>query len=142
MTKDKFVVQPFQLEDFFEVVDLLQDVSEFQPAKNEYDKISRSFMGDNASIAYVCKIQNRVIGFASMFFIMRIRGGKTAIIEDVVVCQRYRGEGIGKSLILRLIDDAQKQKCFKIELATNHQTIEFYKNIGFLQTGIHSSLLL
>lgn len=142
MSKDKFVVQPFQLEDFFEVVDLLQDVSEFKPAEDEYDTICRGFMNDSDARGYVCKIQNRVIGFASMFFITRIRGGKTAIIEDVVVCQRYRGEGIGKSLILRLIDDAQKRKCFKIELATNHKTIEFYKNIGFLQTGIHSSLLL
>jgi len=135
--KDRFIVKPFQIDDFSEVIDILQAVSAYKPERKEYDSLARRFASDLATTAYVCKKNNLVVGFASMFVITRIRGGRAAIVEDVAVSHFYRGEGIGKRLLLSLINSAQQQGCFKIELATSDSAIEFYRKIGFLESSAY-----
>ncbi|MGE5859787.1 MAG: N-acetyltransferase family protein [Ignavibacteria bacterium] len=60
--------------------------------------------------------------------------GKPGIyLEDLYVRPHLRGKGIGKALLLYLIDLAKERNCGRIEWAVldwNTPAIEFYKNMG------------
>lgn len=59
-------------------------------------------------------------------------------VEDVFVQEEYRGQGLGKKLVTALIEEARKQKCYKL-IATSRYAREkvhtLYKNIGFTDWG-------
>ena len=64
------------------------------------------------------------------FFHHRIRGGRAAIIEDVVVLKSMRGRGIGKRIMKELIDCARRKKCFKINLETSNAGKQMYETLN------------
>ena len=70
-----------------------------------------------------------------LFFFQRVRGGKEAIIEDLIVSENYRKFGIGSKILRNLISEAKIQKCFKISLESNDQSEVFYSKQGFLKGG-------
>ena len=84
------------------------------------------------TLAY-CSIEGHIIGMALMCTYSVISGNK-AWIEDVVVDQNYRGKGIGRKLIEKLLMQAKKRNISEILLFTaDHRkaAIELYKSFGF-----------
>jgi ribosomal protein S18 acetylase RimI-like enzyme len=71
------------------------------------------------------------------------QGGKRATIESVRVDEKYRGQGIGKELMLWAIERAKKENCFAVQLTTNAERTDahrFYENLGF--KGSHLGMKL
>ena len=56
---------------------------------------------------------------------------KMGLIEDVAVNLKYRGKGIGKKLIQKLIVESKKQGCDKTVLSSTENNVPFYEKIGF-----------
>ena len=57
-----------------------------------------------------------------------------AVIEDMIVDETYRGKGLGRKILLDLIEWAKKQGVEVVELTTNPKRIaanELYKSVGF-----------
>ncbi|HJT50025.1 MAG TPA: GNAT family N-acetyltransferase [Nitrososphaeraceae archaeon] len=63
-------------------------------------------------------------------------GGKVGHIEDVVTRNGYEGRGVGKALVVKAIDFAAKEKCYKVVLDCSRSNIEFYQKLGFKQHEI------
>ncbi len=87
---------------------------------------------NQVTVAY-CQTEQTVIGIALMCNYSVI-SGKKAWIEDVVVDENYRGNGIGKKLIEKLLDEAVKKELDEVLLFTeDHRTpaINLYKKLGF-----------
>jgi ribosomal protein S18 acetylase RimI-like enzyme len=65
--------------------------------------------------------------------------GNVGYIENLLVGKEYRGQGIGKSLVLFVENFAKEQGCTKIWLDTEEGwgAVEFYKKMGYKITGIH-----
>ncbi|NTU69301.1 GNAT family N-acetyltransferase [bacterium] len=63
-----------------------------------------------------------------------IEGG-VVVIDEFIVLEKYRGQGVGVMLINNLIKFAKRKKCRKITLETDPRirTASFYKKIGFIQ---------
>ena len=59
------------------------------------------------------------------------QGGLVGHIEDVVVRKECEGTGIGKKLILSLLEYAKRKKCYKTILDCNDDVKPFYEKIGF-----------
>ena len=54
-------------------------------------------------------------------------------VEDLLVCQEYRGKGYGKALLKKMAEIALERDCGRLEwlcLKWNVNSIQFYKNIG------------
>jgi len=54
-------------------------------------------------------------------------------LEDLFVLPEFRGEGIGKKMLLYLINKAAKENCGRMEWAVldwNESAINFYKSLG------------
>ena len=60
------------------------------------------------------------------------------LIEDVFVEETHRGKGIGTKIIKKLLDEAERNKCYKV-LATSRYEREkvhkLYARLGFREHG-------
>jgi glucosamine-phosphate N-acetyltransferase len=52
-------------------------------------------------------------------------------IEDIVVSQAYRGLGIGKKLVEKLVQEAKRRNCYKVILSCSPNNVAFYEKCNF-----------
>ena len=98
---------------------------------NKFDnEINTSHLSDPGSITLVSVDNNTVTGVASLYIIKKLTR-TLGLIEDVAVNENYRGKGICKKLVEKLIGLAADKKCDKTVLNSSEQNSEFYKKIGF-----------
>ena len=98
---------------------------------NKFDnEINIDHVSDPSSITLVSVDNNTITGVASLYIIKKLTR-TLGLIEDVAVNENYRGKGIGKKLVEKLIGIATEKKCDKTVLNSSEQNSEFYKKIGF-----------
>jgi GNAT superfamily N-acetyltransferase len=67
------------------------------------------------------------------------RGTPSAIVEDVLVAARRRGEGIGRAMMAEAARRAVAKGCYKLALSSNlkrEAAHAFYASLGFEQHGV------
>jgi len=73
-------------------------------------------------------------GFALYFYNYSTWRGRPGIhLEDLFVLPRFRGQGIGKSLLARVAARAAEQGCVRLQwdvLEWNQTAIDFYQGLG------------
>lgn len=77
----------------------------------------------------------RLIGMLVLYFV-RIPSGLYAVLEDLVVDTPYRKWGVGRMLIEKSIEIAQKKRARHLSLRTNPQRLEankLYQRLGFFR---------
>lgn len=60
------------------------------------------------------------------------------LMEDVFVKENLRGTGIGSELVKKVIEEAQKNRCYKLICTSRYQKPEvhkLYKKLGFKNHG-------
>jgi GNAT superfamily N-acetyltransferase len=135
-------IRSFEGKDIGTVIDLLQDVSAYRPSVYEMPRLAASFSTSSNSYACVAIKGDLVVGFGTVFFLSRVRGGHSAIIEDVVVAPEVRGTGVGRRIIADLLAVAQLKECFKASLETASGAEQFYKKLGFESAGKVMKIIL
>jgi len=103
---------------------------------NNFDKeINSTYLTDPSSITLVSVDSNTITGVASLHIIKKLTR-TLGLIEDVAVNENYRGKGIGKKLVEKLIGIASEKSCDKTVLNSSEKNSEFYEKIGFEKTEI------
>jgi len=103
---------------------------------NKFDQeINTKYLSDTNSITLVSVDNNIITGVASLHIINKLTR-TLGLIEDVAVNENYRGKGIGKKLVQKLIGLASDNKCDKIVLNSSEKNSTFYKKIGFEKNDI------
>ena len=103
---------------------------------NKFDQeINTKYLSDTNSITLVSVDNNTITGVASLHIINKLTR-TLGLIEDVAVNENYRGKGIGKKLVQKLIGLASDNKCDKIVLNSSEKNSTFYKKIGFEKNDI------
>ena len=103
---------------------------------NNFDKeINSTYLTDPSSITLVSVDSNTVTGVASLHIIKKLTR-TLGLIEDVAVNKNYRGKGIGKKLVEKLIGIASEKSCDKTVLNSSEKNSEFYEKIGFEKNEI------
>ena len=84
--------------------------------------------------ALIGEDDNRTVGFALFFYNFSTFLSLPGIyLEDLFVNPDYRGKGIGKKLLLELVQIAKEKGFGRVEWAVldwNKPAIEFYKSLG------------
>jgi ribosomal protein S18 acetylase RimI-like enzyme len=84
--------------------------------------------------------QGQVVGLLSMSQRWTLwHTGPCALIEELVVDEGARRQGIGRALIQAALDWARAQGCSEVELSTepdNRQAQAFYRRLGFESTAL------
>lgn len=81
----------------------------------------------------VCRVDGKLAGMASMATYKVISGYK-GMIEDVVVDSHFRGKGIGRALMEKLLHEARQLHLTEILLFSGHHreaAINLYTSLGF-----------
>ncbi|WP_448679860.1 GNAT family N-acetyltransferase [Pseudomonas nicosulfuronedens] len=98
-------------------------------------------------VTLIAERDGALLGTCTLHLIEHIAHGfaRSAILEDMVVDSRARGQGIGQALIGRAVEWARDWKCYKLALSS-HQDREtahrFYAAMGFAPHGVSLSLSL
>ena len=100
------------------------------------------FGGHIAQIATVTLVASRdgeVVGMIDMEYHQRLGDHRPqARVNDLVVTDRVRGQGVGSVLLRRAEELARKRGCFRMALVTaawRETTIAFYEREGFQDYG-------
>jgi GNAT superfamily N-acetyltransferase len=84
----------------------------------------------------VAVVGGTVVGTADMVVVENLtHGGRPwVIVENVVVDEAHRGEGVGKALMAEVVDEARRRDCFKVQLLSLEHRLgahAFYRSLGF-----------
>lgn len=126
-----------------EVIELLQSISIFKPDSSRLNFIWENYSAQQNNFSYVFfNSSNTLVGYGSFVTEVKIRGGKMAHFEDIVISSDYRGQGLGKEMIKILIKEARNMGCYKIGLCCSEENVKFYETCGLNVNGISMSLIL
>lgn len=133
-----FVIREIQLADlkrgFFDTLSSLSHVGNIADQNDRAEKILSEIKSYPFYTIFVAvKEDNQLIGSITILIEQKFihNGGKVGHIEDVVTRKEYEGMGIGKALVLKALDFAKENRCYKVILDCSKSNIEFYKKIGF-----------
>jgi glucosamine-phosphate N-acetyltransferase len=87
-------------------------------------------------IVIFSKSDNKLIGAGSIFKLIKLHNNPIGQIEDVIITEKYKGNGLGKKIINNLIKiGLNKLDCYKIILNCNEKNVDFYKKCNFDLVG-------
>lgn len=115
------------------------------PLPESYLKAFAEIEADRNNELIVAELNDEIVGTLQITFTPSIsfQGGKRATVEAVRVDARFRGQGIGKELMLWAIERAREEDCISVQLTTNAERKDahrFYENLGF--KGSHLGMKL
>lgn len=88
----------------------------------------------------VAECEGQIIGMCTaQLLITTAEGGKAALIEDMVVHQDYRKQGVGQSLLAQIEAWAYQHDAKRLELLADVQNtpaLEYYKRLHWKQTQL------
>jgi glucosamine-phosphate N-acetyltransferase len=96
----------------------------------KYNKLSKI-------LVIYSNIENKIIGAGTIFKLNKMHNNPIGQIEDVIISEKYRGYGLGKLIIEKLIKIGLDEfKCYKIILNCLDKNIDFYKKCNFEIAGV------
>jgi glucosamine-phosphate N-acetyltransferase len=85
---------------------------------------------------FVAHDGTRIVGAGTIFTIDKLHNRPVGQIEDVIITESYRGNGIGKRIIDELVEiGLNEMKCYKVVLNCIDKNIGFYEKCGFQRAG-------
>jgi GNAT superfamily N-acetyltransferase len=146
--------RPATLEDLPEIVRVLSDDFLGQqreryehPLPEPYIKAFRDIEADPNNALVVAELNGDVVGTLQLTFTPSIsfQGAKRCTVESVRVDEKYRGEGIGREMMLWAVERAKQKGCVSMQLTTNAERTDahrFYENLGFSASHVGMKLKL
>lgn len=83
---------------------------------------------------FVAEVDGRVMGFAGLCWYKIPSKGLIAWVEEVVVDEAARGQGLGKELMNKLLELAKEKDCVRVRLITQNPVArQLYEKLGFIK---------
>lgn len=95
------------------------------------------FVRDDHAVMFVAKDGDSIVGLASLFIIYNL-AEVSGDIEDVVIDEKYRGQGLGERLVRALIEEARARGLYELYLTSRSSRVaanKLYEKIGFEKRG-------
>lgn len=117
------------------------------PLPESYLKAFEEIAADKNNELIVAEKDGVLVGTLQLTFTPSIsfQGGKRATVESVRVDTKYRGQGIGRELMIYAIERARRENCVSMQLTTNadrQDAHRFYENLGFKKSHLGMKLSL
>lgn len=128
-------IDKIQEKDFKELVSLFLEFATFQQVPDKMVNTYELMVRDKNYIqGFVARDENNnIAGYVTMFYAYYTWVGKSLYMDDLYVCEKYRGKGVGTSLINKVISVAKEEKCNRLRWQVsnwNKPAIKFYESLG------------
>ena len=135
------VVRAASTEDVAGIYRCLSQMVTWFPDESEWSEIVNRFLIQGHVQSYVAiealgSEPPQVIGFASISFETKVRGGVVGHIEDVVVDATHRGGGVGRMLVAALLEESRRRNAYRVYLECSESNVGFYKSCGLERSGV------
>lgn len=139
----QFVLRPIQNTDIEK--NYLQLLSQLSPANDINPTEYRDFLNfitlhpETYYIVVIVDAESQtIVGTGTLLIEFKLihHLGKVGHIEDIVIDDKYRGNGFGKMLIEHLKKRAEEMLCYKVILNCNEDKVGFYTKCGFIKKGV------
>lgn len=144
------IVREGKKEDLPRTLELIRELAEFEKAldevNNTVEMMERDGFGENPVYGlYVAERDGKIIGIAIYYFRYSTWKGKSLYLEDIIVTEAERGNGIGTLLFDQVVKKARDEKCTQMMwqvLDWNGKAIKFYEryNASFDGQWLNCSL--
>ena len=93
---------------------------------------------ENNNYMFVVENDGEIIGTCIVHLQKKLirNGGVAALIEDVAIREKFRGNNIGSKLIEKAVEFAKSKNCYKIILSCFPNRVNFYEKNGFFNESI------
>ena len=120
---------------------LFEQEAEFQPdAAKQAAGLHRIIENPQVGQILLLRDSDEVVGMINLLYtVSTARGGRVAILEDMVVRPEQRGNGAGSTLLQAAIARAREAGCSRITLLADHANeaaLRFYRRHGFTASGM------
>lgn len=117
-------------------MDTFYGASDLEPSERRASNIHEAlFSGQPATHLLLAWDGDRPVGLASYAFLWPASGSSRSIyLKELYVTGDHRGAGVGRLLMDRLREIAEKNACDRVEWTTdvdNLRAQQFYKRLGF-----------
>lgn len=122
-------------EDLFQALELIKELAAYEKALSEVtntiERMRLDGFGSHPIFGFfVAERSNKIVGISLYYYRYSTWKGKRLYLEDIVVTERERGNGIGKMLFEQTMKYALAQECTGMMwqvLDWNEPAINFYK---------------
>ena len=121
------------------IVSLIKELAEYEKLSHEVvatkELIEKNLFGEHSTAeSLIASYEGSIVGFALFFTNFSTFLAKPGIyLEDLYVKPQFRGKGIGKKLLLELVQIAKQREYGRVEWAVldwNNPAIQFYRSLG------------
>lgn len=131
-------IRPGTQEDLAQVFALIQELAEFEREPDAVETTVASMKEDGFGEQpvfkfFVAEDQDKIVGLALYFYSYSTWKGKCIYLEDLIVTEAYRGQGIGRKLLDAVVMKAKADHAKRVVwqvLDWNTPAIDFYKSLG------------
>jgi len=137
--KEKIKIRGAEMKDITIILNLINELAEYEKLLDEVtateDKLMNSIFGKDKFVeVWLAEINNEPAGQVFFFRNYSTFLAKPGFyIEDIYVRPQFRGRGIGKKLLKKVIDLAAEKNYGRVEwsvLDWNKSAIKFYEKLG------------
>ncbi|UBM59940.1 GNAT family N-acetyltransferase [Marinilongibacter aquaticus] len=122
-------------EDVPAIMQLVKELAEYEKASEEVTNTEEAMLeagfGDKPIFnSFVAELDGKLVGISIFYPRYSTWKGKRLYLEDIVVTEELRGQGVGKALFERTVEEAKNTGCSGMMwqvLDWNNSAINFYR---------------
>lgn len=123
------------LSDLFAIeTDFAIDINKQTTALKEF------LLHPESAVVLVAEVNNVIVGMVTgQLIISTAVGGKSLLLEDLIVKKEYRGQGIGKGLLISIENWAKNHNILRMQLVAdfrNQLAVKFYQKNQYIQSNM------
>jgi PhnO protein len=123
-----FEIRMAELFDYTFVYSLLCELEEQKLDHIRLQQIYEDNLADPCVFYFVATVECEVVGFASLHIQKLLHhAGLVGEIQELIVKDDCRGQGIGTSLIRKVTDQAKKAGCIQLEVCCNQKRLSSHR---------------
>lgn len=135
---EKLIIRKAEIKDIPQIMELIRELAVYEKAAHEVSNTEERMLreGFEENPAFVCGLaetKNEIVGIYIWYYRYSTWKGKGIYLEDIVVKESYRNQGIGTLLMKACIEDAKNENAPFLTwqvLDWNEPAIAFYKKFN------------
>ena len=140
--QEKLIIRNAKESDIQNIIGLIKELAEFEKllhlVKITETDMKNVLFGENKFVQVLLAEYDGILAGQALFFnnFSTFLGKPGIYLEDLYVKPEFRGKGIGKALLDKLISIAKEKNFGRVEwcvLDWNKSAIDFYKSIGAVE---------